>query len=49
MTKEPFSKDGNKTCKCGDYIFVQGQTAWRLPKRDGLGRPIFICDKCKEK
>jgi len=49
MQKDTVSKDCNKTCKCNDYIFMQGQEAWRSPKRDSLGLPVFICDKCKEK
>jgi len=42
------TSNGNKSCKCG-YIFMPKQTAYCLPKRDSLSRPVFICDKCKDK
>jgi len=48
MKIEKVTSDGNKSCKCG-YIFLPKQTAWRLPRRDSLSRPVFICDKCKDK
>lgn len=48
MKREPVAKDGNKTCKCNNYIFVLGQEAWRA-RYDAFNRPVFICDKCKEK
>lgn len=41
------SSDGNKSCKCG-YIFMPKQTAYRSGF-DAFNRPVFICDKCKEK
>jgi len=41
------SKDGNKSCSCG-YIFLPGQTAYRSGF-DAFNRPVFICDKCKDK
>jgi len=47
MNIQKVSKDGNKSCKCG-YIFMQGQTAYRA-RYDEFNRPVFICDKCKDK
>ena len=47
MNIQKVSKDGNKSCKCG-YIFMPGQTAYRA-RYDEFNRPVFICDKCKDK
>ena len=41
------TSDGNKSCSCG-YIFMPKQTAFRA-RFDAFNRPVFICDKCKEK
>ena len=47
MNLQKVSKDGNKSCKCG-YIFQSGQTAY-IASYDNFNRPVFICDKCKDK